>query len=208
MRLMLVAVVLVLGIGAQATFAQQSEQSPTNAHTFLMNVTLKSAVLIEPPDHKFREEYYSPRFQVEGYCDRKNRDRCMDPVFTTSETPGHNILIPMVIKSSNGCMTMLDGKPPLVARETKPSGRTGYPSSTTIYLGKPFLDVIYDQGIDWSRVTKIETREGTGLLEIQSQALQGRSIRLRFVSSEFAERTALALEVIRQSCDPLAKEAF
>lgn len=195
---------LMIGIGGPTLAqSQPSAQTPENAHKFMIDLSSMSEIMLTPPDNVEYREAYSERFYTDPYCRKK---QCEEPVRRDSEAPGPSY--PLKILSSSQCSTKLGSKPDLQRREEQKSQFASFPNTVILRPFKDHIDVLYDVGIDWSSVQRVSTNEGTSSIVVQMASLNGKAFTLTFKSSDMALRAAYALEVIRQSCDPLAGSAF
>jgi len=180
--------------------AQNAQQTPENAHRFLMTLANENRIRLEPPDYYYRVKYYSSTGHNGEYR-------------ITSRTESYPVsggLPTMQFTDSSGCKSAV--KPFLIAfpayerEKDTPTRSITLPGRETWNYYVPHLEYINANGIDWSRLSSVNT-DGAKLT-LNGAAFSGGAIYLYFESPEMATRAAYAIEVIRQSCDPVASTGF
>jgi hypothetical protein len=197
-------------LAAAGLSAQTAEQTPANAHVFLTELASQNRIRFTVPDYYKETTRYSLHGNNGEYniVPRKSRDTIQPWT--------------LLLASSGGCKTTLHqglwsawkqvgdfetySEKPSYVHQDRWVTRT-IPGTET---SRPFVahwQHLESNGIDWSKVSTISDG-GSGTLTLKGPAFSRNLLFLHFESVEMATRAAFALEVIRQSCDPVASTGF
>lgn len=187
--------------GASTNARQSAAQTPENAHRFLIQLSGQGRLQFTVASNYTEFTSYSSHGNNGQY--RIARD-----VYTSNQG---RMAFP--IDSSAKCLTRIKQVYPDTLQEY--SEEPGYPAkgnrprvpgdkTNRVWLGQ--VRTLQANGVDWSRISKTET-SGDGVI-LRGGQLAGGSLTLYFESAEMATRAAFAIEVIRQSCDPVSNTGF
>lgn len=177
-----------LGSSGPAT-AQSADQTPGNAHRFLTTLASQNAITFSPKEHYEDQKIYGVRNGKIYLRDHK----------ALNYRP-----LTLIIAESSGCLTKLRNGPLPRAYERKPDQDSiGYIESRRSFV--PYLQSMAENGLNWSKILSVTA---TGSTVIVDSTDKSHIIWLHFQSAAMATRAAYALEVIRQSCDPVADTGF
>ena len=186
---------------AVPSLAQETQQTPENAHRFLSQLSNENRIQFAPPDAVVKFQSYSSHGNNGTYT-------ISSDVFYSDEQKWL-----FKIAQSASCRTKIT--PAYIAPSeteyaqepsTSDRGKITVPGTKIWHQYVAHLRYFNDNGIDWSRISRVN-KDGS-ILELHGGAFSGGYLSLFFESPEMATRAAYAIEVIRQSCDPVASTGF
>ncbi|WP_077145517.1 hypothetical protein [Sphingopyxis sp. KK2] len=196
---LLLAIAAGMWTAAPAT-AQTGQQTPENAHRFLSTLANENRIGFETPSYFYEVKFYSSTGYNGEYRITSRLDRF--------PAPGGRLT--MRFLGSGGCKSTIEPFPiafQAYQREADtPRRNITIPGRESWHDYIPHLEYINANGIDWSRLSSVAP-DGAKLT-LNGGAFSGGAIYLYFESPEMATRAAYAIEVIRQSCDPVASTGF
>jgi hypothetical protein len=180
--------------------AQTAQQTPENAHRFLTTLANENRIGFEPPSYFYEVKFYSSAGNNGEYRITSRLERF--------SAPGGRLTLRF--SGSGGCKSTVEPFHIAFAayrqENSTPTRNITIPGNEKWHDYVPHLEYINANGIDWSRLSSVNT-DGAKLT-LNGAAFSGGAIYLYFESPEMATRAAYAIEVIRQSCDPVASTGF
>jgi hypothetical protein len=199
-----------LALASAPSAAQDTQQTPENAHRFLKMLSDGKRIKYIPFDNVVNTTVYICRGRFDHRWDLD--EKCVDSrydkrSFEVSSRNEKKNLYPyeFAIQETLDCKTS-------VIRNNAENNRQywteyGYIKPSEVKNpSPPHIRYLNDNGINWSRVSSVKA-DGTGVV-LSGPAISGNYLKLIFESADLATRAAYAMEVIRLSCDATAATGF